>query len=300
MTLLSGYAEEVLPIATQSARFIALPGGRTVTFPAVMGILNVTPDSFSDGGQFLEPEKALDHALAMEAEGAAIVDVGGESTRPHGAREITAEVELERVLPVLRLLGAKLHVPVSIDTRKAAVAMRALDLGAAIINDVSALCADPLMASVAAKARCPVVLMHMRGGPEDHMQFARYDSVVPEVAAYLRERARFAVESGIDPDRIILDPGLGFSKLPEHSLELLAGLRRICALGYPVLAGASRKGFVRKFAGESPCAIESGNSAVEALALANGASILRVHEPGRALATIKMVQAIGQAAPNEG
>lgn len=265
-------------------------------FPAVMGILNVTPDSFSDGGQFLEPEKALTHALAMEAEGADIIDIGGESSRPHGAREISAEVELRRVLPVVRLLAARVRIPISIDTRKAGIAERALDSGAAIINDISALRADPLMSALTAKARCPVVLMHMRGGLEDHMQFAHYGCVIAEVTEYLQERARFAIASGIDPRAVILDPGLGFSKLARHSLELLVGLRQLCALGYPVLVGASRKGFIQKIAGESHAAIESGNSAVEAIAIANGASLVRVHQPGRAKAVIKMAAAIAEAA----
>ncbi len=290
-----GYPESVAQRVWQRPHSLGLPDGRTITFPAVMGILNVTPDSFSDGGQFLEPEKALEHALAMEAEGAAIIDVGGESTRPMGARDVPAEVELKRVLPVLRLLASSVRIPISIDTRKARVAEAALGQGAVIINDVSALSADRDMAMVAVKARCPVVLMHMRGGPENHMQFAQYDSSVEEVTDYLRERAGYAVEAGIDPSRIIIDPGLGFAKLARHSVELLVGLPQICALGYPVLIGASRKGFIRKIAGESTSAIQSGNAVVEALAISNGASIVRVHDVGRAVAAAKMADAIARA-----
>jgi dihydropteroate synthase len=260
-----------------------------------MGVLNVTPDSFSDGGQFMEPERALDHALAMEAAGAAIIDVGGESTRPLGAQAVTAEVELARVKPVLELLGRHLRTPISIDTRKAEVARAALDFGAAIINDVSALEVDPAMARLAAKAGCAVVLMHMRGGPENHMKFARYRDVVDEVVRYLKQRAGFAIGAGIARRKIILDPGLGFAKTARHNLQLLGGLSRLCALGYPVLIGASRKTFVRRIAGESALAIQSGNAAVHALAIAHGAAIIRVHEPAASLAAMRMAEAVRQA-----
>ncbi len=289
-----GYPENVAQRASQKSHSLDLPDGRTITFPAVMGILNVTPDSFSDGGRFLEPEQALEHALAMEAEGAAIIDIGGESTRPMGAREVPAEVELRRVLPVLRLLASRTRIPISIDTRKAKVAEAALGHGAVMINDVSALSADQDMATTAVKAHCPVILMHMRGGPENHMQFAQYDSSIKQVTDYLRERARYAIEAGIAPQDIVIDPGLGFAKLARHSIELLGSLRRICALGYPVLIGASRKGFIRKIAGESASAIESGNAVVEAIAISNGASIVRVHDVGRAVAAVKMADAIAR------
>jgi dihydropteroate synthase len=261
---------------------LKLADGRTVSFPAVMGILNVTPDSFSDGGLFLDPEKAVEHGLAMESEGAAIIDIGGESTRPVGARSVPPEEELRRLVPVLDRLGKHLHVPFSIDTRKAIVARAALDRGAAIINDVSALSADPEMGPLAAKTRA---------GPENHMQYARYRSVVTEVVTYLRERVRFAIRNGIRPGRIIVDPGLGFAKTARHNLALLGSLSRICALGYPVLVGASRKSFVRKISGQSAKQTESGNAAVHALAIAQGAAIIRVHDVGAAVAASKMAAA---------
>jgi len=260
-----------------------------------MGVLNVTPDSFSDGGQFLDPDRALDHALAMEAAGAAIIDVGGESTRPVGAQTVSAEVELARIEPVLTLLVRRVRVPLSIDTRKAAVARAALALGVAIVNDVSALTADPAMAPLVAETDCAVVLMHMRGQPENHMKFARYRDVVSEVVSYLRVRARFAIAAGIDRRRIILDPGLGFAKNARHNLKLLGGLSRLCALGYPVLIGASRKTFVRKIAGGDVLEIQSGNAAVHAFAIANGASIIRVHDVGPSMAAMRMAGAVKQA-----
>jgi dihydropteroate synthase len=269
---------------------------RVVRFPAVMGVLNVTPDSFSDGGRYLNPQAALEHALAMEAAGAAVIDVGGESTRPRGAISITAEVELERVAPVLRLLGCKLRVPISIDTRKAAVARVAIDLGAAIINDVSAMSFDPEMAPLAAASRSAVILMHMRGAPEDHMRYARYHDVVREVVAYLSRRAKMALEAGIHPARIVLDPGLGFSKLPVHSLKLLGGLSSLCALGYPVLIGASRKGFVRGFTSGSPVEIEVGTAIINVVAAHRGASILRVHDVASTVAALRIAGALTDAA----
>lgn len=257
-----------------------------------MGVLNVTPDSFSDGGRYLDPRRAAEHAFEMEAAGAAIIDIGGESTRPRGAREVAAEVEIERLAPVLKRLSGRLRVPISIDTRKAAVARVALDAGASIINDVSALEADPAMAPLAAARQCAVILMHMRGGVADHMKFARYRDVMGEVEASLAARARDAVRAGIEQARIILDPGLGFAKQPRHSLHLLNALPRLCALGYPILVGASRKGFVRGVAGKNPAAIEFATAAAGAIAVAAGAAIVRVHEVAAAVAAVQMAAAI--------
>jgi len=279
-------------VAQRRRHSIRLADGRVIRFPAVMGILNVTPDSFSDGGRYLDPDRAIEHALAMEAAGAAIIDVGGESTRPSGAREVTAEVEIARIAPVLEALKGRLRVPISIDTRKAAVARLALDCGAAIINDVSAFEADPAMPALAAKRRCAVVLMHMRGGLADHIEFAHYRDVVREVVGYLARRAAFAVRAGVAPSRIILDPGLGFAKRPHHSLRLLGALPRLCALGYPILIGASRKGFVRLAVRSSPAAVEFATAAVNAIAIGGGGAIVRVHEVGAAVAVVKMAAAI--------
>ena len=265
-----------------------LHDGRVVHFPAVMGVLNVTPDSFSDGGQYLNPERAIAHALEMQENGADIVDVGGESTRPSGAREVPVEEELRRVLPVLRGLEGRLRVPLSIDTRKAEVARAALEHGASIINDVTALSYDPQMARLAAATRSAVVLMHMRGSPENHMRFARYRDVVIAVTGYLAARAKYAIRAGIPASRIILDPGIGFAKTAQHNLAILNSLPVLCTLGYPVLVGTSRKSFIRHIAGDSPREIEFASAAADALAVAAGAAIVRVHDPGAARAAVRM------------
>jgi dihydropteroate synthase len=257
-----------------------------------MGVLNVTPDSFSDGGKYLDPDRAVEHALAMEAAGADVIDVGGESSRPIGAVEVPVEVELARVAPVLERLGQRLRVPVSIDTRRAAVARVALEFGAAIINDITALEHDREMAPLAASSKCAVVLMHMRGGPANHIKFARYRDVVREVAGYLDARARFAQDAGVTHSRIILDPGLGFAKTAQHNLKLLAALPEVCALGYPVLIGASRKTFVTRIAGAGERELEFGTAAANALAIAAGASIVRVHDVAAGVAALKMAAAI--------
>lgn len=256
-----------------------------------MGILNVTPDSFSDGGRFLDSDRAVAHVLEMEAAGADIIDIGGESSRPIGAREVTPLEELARVRPVLRRLAGKLRVPISIDTRHFEVARSALDEGAAIINDITAL-ADPAMAQLAAEAKCGVILMHLRGGPADHIKFARYNNLVVEVVEFLAERARNAIAQGIVRSRIVVDPGIGFAKNAAHNLELIRSLPRICALGYPVLVGSSRKSFVGRIAGNSAEELRLGTAAIDAIAIANGASIVRVHEPGPTRAVVAIASAI--------
>jgi len=257
-----------------------------------MGVLNVTPDSFSDGGKYLDAGRAVDHALAMEAAGADVIDVGGESSRPVGAVEVPLEVELARVTPVLAQLGRRLKVPISIDTRRAEVARVALESGAAIINDITALEHDPEMAPLAARSKCAVVLMHMRGGPSNHIEFARYRDVVREVIDYLLARAKFAAAAGIARSRIILDPGLGFAKTAQHNLKLLAALPDLRALGYPVLVGASRKTFVSRLSGAGERDLEFGTAAANALAIAAGASIVRVHDVGATVAVVRMAAAI--------
>jgi len=271
---------------------LKLADGRVVKFPAVMGVLNVTPDSFSDGGKYFDPDRAVEHALAMEAAGADIIDVGGESSRPIGAVEIPAEVELERIAPALARLGKRLRVPISIDTRRAEIARVALEAGAAIINDITALEHDGEMAPLAARTKCAVVLMHMRGGPANHIEFARYRDVVREVVEYLDLRARFAVGAGVTRSRIIVDPGIGFAKTAQHNLKLLAALPKLCALGYPVMVGASRKSFVARISGAGEANLEFGTAAANALAIAAGASIVRVHDVGAAVATVRMAAAM--------
>jgi dihydropteroate synthase len=276
---------------------LKLADGRIIKFPAVMGVLNVTPDSFSDGGKYLDADRAFEHALAMEAAGADVIDIGGESSRPIGAREIPVEAELARVTPVLERLGKRLRVPISIDTRRAEVARVALESGAAIINDITSLEHDPEMAPLAARSKCVVVLMHMRGGPANHIKFAHYRDVVREVVEYLDARARFATAAGIARSRIIVDPGLGFAKNAQHNLRLLAALPDLCALGYPVLVGASRKTFVARISGIAATSagerdLEFGTAAANALAIAAGASIVRVHDVGASVAAVRMAAAM--------
>lgn len=278
---------------------LRLSNGATVAFPAVMGVLNVTPDSFSDGGLFLEPDLAVQRALEMAREGAAIIDIGGESTRP-GAVEVPAEEECERVLPVLRKLSPLINCPISVDTRKALVAQRALEAGAAIINDVSAMTFDAEMAAVISHYRAAVVLMHMRGTPATMQRMARYHDVVKEVRAYLIGRVRAARSAGIAKSRIILDPGIGFAKKRSHNLILLAGLSRLCRLGYPVLIGVSRKNFIRQIAGERHDQMLMGTAAAVSIAIAAGAAIARVHDPGSIAAAVKVAEAISAAGAKAG
>jgi dihydropteroate synthase len=244
--------------------------------PSVMGIVNVTPDSFSDGGVNFRPEAAVTTARRMVDEGAAIVDVGGESTRP-GAAPVSLDEELRRVVPVLEAIT---DLPVSIDTAKAEVASRALELGAELVNDVTALRADERMAETVARADAYVCLMHMQGEPRTMQLEPRYDDVVSDVAAFLDERLRVAVDAGIREDRICIDPGIGFGKTVEHNFELVRRLDEICALGRPVVIGFSRKSSLGKVLGD-PQATTGPLSASIAAAVAayeRGATILRVHD----------------------
>jgi dihydropteroate synthase len=273
---------------------LRLEDGRVIRFPAIMGILNITPDSFFDGGNFLDPIRAVDHALKMEAAGASIIDIGGESTRP-GAATVAVEDELDRVLPVIEVLRTKLKIPISIDTRKAVVASAALDEGAAIVNDVSGLKFDPVLAHAVARAGAALILMHMRGTPATMNRLARYRSVVADVVEFLERQAHAATAAGVRRSRIIVDPGLGFAKDARHNLELIGGLSKICALGYPVLVGASRKRFVRTISGATEADQLFGTAAVNVLAVASGASIIRVHDPGPAVAAVKMAVAIAHS-----
>jgi dihydropteroate synthase len=242
-----------------------------------MGIVNVTPDSFSDGGVHLDPEVAADAALRMVSEGAAIVDIGGESTRP-GSEGVSVQEELGRVVPVLERLGGE--VPLSIDTSKAEVARRALALGAELVNDVTALRGDPDMAEAVAESGAYLCLMHMLGEPRAMQDDPRYDDVVSEVRAFLEERLSFAVAAGIREERICLDPGIGFGKGVEHNVELLSRLAELVAIGRPVLVGASRKRFLGRLLSD-PEATEgpvSASVAAAASAVASGATIVRVHD----------------------
>jgi dihydropteroate synthase len=244
--------------------------------PAVMGIVNVTPDSFSDGGLHLKPGAAVAAARTMLDEGAAIVDVGGESTRP-GAEPVDAVEELRRVVPVLEELAG---LPVSIDTAKAEVARRALELGAELVNDVTALRGDPAMGAVVGEAGAYICLMHMQGEPRTMQAAPRYDDVVSDVRAFLEERLGSAVSAGIPEERICLDPGIGFGKTPDQNLELVRRLDAIAAIGRPVLVGLSRKSTIARVLGNGEATVGSLEGSVGAAVAAfdRGASIFRVHD----------------------
>jgi dihydropteroate synthase len=242
-----------------------------------MGVLNVTPDSFSDGGAYLDPVAAVAHARCMVAEGADLVDVGGESTRP-GAEPVPVEEELRRVMPVIERLAAEGTAPLSIDTSKAAVARAATDAGAVFVNDVTALRGDPEMVAVVAESGADVCLMHLRGEPRTMQEYPRYGEVVSEVKAFLEDRLGFAVTHGIAEDRIWLDPGIGFGKTLEHNLELLRRLDEIVALGRPVVVGVSRKRFIGALTGRAERERVAGGVAANVLAFERGAHMFRVHD----------------------
>jgi dihydropteroate synthase len=262
--------------------------------PSVMGVVNVTPDSFSDGGAFLHPRAAIAEARGMLEEGAAIIDLGGESTRP-GSEGVPLDEELRRVEPVLAALA---DAPVSIDTSKAEVARRALEAGAVLVNDVTALRGDPELAGVVAGSDACLCLMHMLGEPRTMQDEPRYDDVVSEVKAFLEGRLAFAVEAGIDEERVCLDPGIGFGKTVDHNLELLARLDEIVALGRPVLVGASRKRFLGRLLGDDDALTGpvSAGVAVAVLAYVRGAAIFRAHdvkEHVEALTAARALEEIG-------
>ena len=266
-------------MATHAARVPGLPApGRTL----VMGVLNVTPDSFSDGGRWLDPGSAVAHGHELVAAGADLIDVGGESTRP-GAERVDESEEVRRVLPVVEALAAAGHL-VSIDTMRAALAERAVDAGAVLVNDVSGGLADPAMLPFAARARVPVVLMHWRGHSREMQRQAVYDDAVREVAAELQHRLDAADRAGIDPALVVLDPGIGFAKSAEHNWELLARLDELVDLGSPVLVGASRKAFLGALLADaagtprSPGERDHASAAVTALAALAGAWCVRVHD----------------------
>jgi dihydropteroate synthase len=244
-----------------------------------MGVVNVTPDSFSDGGRFVEPKRAISHGLELAAEGAAIIDIGGESTRP-GAPPVEAEEELARVEPVIEgLRTAGTEAQISVDTSKARVAAKALDVGASFVNDVTALRGDPEMVSLIASSHADVCLMHMLGDPRTMQDNPRYQDVVAEVKAFLEERLQFAVHSGVAEERILLDPGIGFGKTAEHNLELIDRLDELVALGRPVVIGASRKSFIGRITGrQDPDDRVTGSAAVNVLAYERGARVFRVHD----------------------
>jgi dihydropteroate synthase len=244
----------------------------------VMGVVNVTPDSFSDGGLYIDAEAAIAHAVELEAEGAGILDIGGESTRP-GADPVEAPAELERVLPVIEGLRARgVTAQLSIDTSKAAVAAAALDAGASLVNDVTALRGDPEMAGLVAARGVRCCLMHMLGEPRTMQDDPRYDDVVSDVKAFLEERMAFAVAHGVAEERILLDPGIGFGKTADHNLELLARVDELVALGRPVVIGTSRKSFLGRITGRPVDDRLAATIATNVLAYERGARVFRVHD----------------------
>lgn len=261
--------------------------------PLLMGIVNVTPDSFFDGGRFLDPEAAVAHAARLVEDGADLLDIGAESTRP-GSAPIDEVEELRRVIPVVRAVAKAVEVPISVDTSKAEVARAAIDSGASIINDVTALRGDPLMVEVAAETDAGLVLMHMQGTPRTMQQAPYYENVVQDVSSFFEERLRFASDHGIARRRIILDPGIGFGKLLLNNLDLLAQLHTFTGFGCPVLIGVSRKAFLGQITDRPVEDRLWGTAAAVALAVTQGAKIIRVHDVAAMRDVVKVAEAISK------
>ena len=266
-------------------------GGRTL----LMGVVNVTPDSFSDGGLFLDPEAAVRHGIRMVADGADLLDVGGESTRP-GSEPVPVNEEIDRVVPVITRLAAEVDVPISIDTRKSPVAGAALDAGAVIVNDVSAGRDDPGMFDVVRELEAGLVLMHMLGGPKTMQQEPKYDDVVADVARFLEERVEAAVMAGIERDRLCVDPGIGFGKTLEHNLTLLRDIRQVRVDGLPLLVGPSRKAFIGKLTGAEADDRVGGTAGTVAWLAAMDVEMVRVHDAGEMRQVVDVVDAIRNGA----
>ena len=257
----------------------------------VMGILNVTPDSFSDGGEFLDVDRAVAHGIAMVQAGAAIIDIGAESTRP-GSKAVSIDEQISRVIPVIERLAAKIKIPISIDTYDADVAAAALDAGAGMINDITAL-HDERMGKLAAKRKVPVVLMHMQGEPATMQAEPKYEDVVAEVLDFLLARAEFAQKMGIQKEMIIIDPGIGFGKTTEHNLELLRNIDKFVQSGWMVLVGASRKRFIGELTGKTePSGRIFGTAATVAVCATAGVSIVRVHDVAEMVDVLKVARGI--------
>ncbi len=258
----------------------------------VMGILNVTPDSFSDGGLYLDKQRAIDRAIRMVDEGADIIDIGGESTRP-GAEPVELEEELRRTIPVIEAISAKLDVPISIDTYKAEVARRAIEAGATMVNDISGLRFDPEMASVVAEYGVAVVVMHIKGTPRDMQKNPEYQDLFGEIIDYLKGSVEIAKKAGVPEERIIVDPGIGFGKKPEHNLQIINSLDRFGVLGRPILIGPSRKSFIGLVLGNLPPEERvEGTAAAVAISVFKGASIVRVHDVKAMTRVVRVAEAI--------
>nr|MBN2278265.1 dihydropteroate synthase [candidate division Zixibacteria bacterium] len=283
---------------TKNHHLLELAGRRPLEMnrTLVMGVLNVTPDSFSDGGRYLNPVLAVTRALKMAEEGADIIDIGGESTRP-GSEKVTLETELKRTILVIEALRKSSAIPISIDTNKAAVARRALEAGADIINDISALRFDPDMAELAAKTAVPVILMHMLGTPETMQDEPRYSNCIAEIIDFFRERIEFCRKAGIKTERLILDPGIGFGKRLQDNLNILNNLDKFKILGQPLLVGASRKSFISMITGIKSHADKriGGSLAAICWAIRAGCDIVRVHDVAETVEAIKVLNAIEES-----
>ena len=258
----------------------------------VMGILNITPDSFTDGGIFFRKDSAVEHGLRMVEDGADLIDVGGESTRP-GSDPVGYEEEVRRTIPVIEELAKRVNVPLSIDTYKADVAKRALDAGASMVNDISGLRFDPEMAGVAADYKAPLVIMHIKGSPKNMQVNPEYEALIPEIIDYLRISIKLAVDAGVKEDMIIIDPGIGFGKTFEHNLQILKNLHEFTLLEKPLLIGPSRKAFIGKILGNAPASERiEGTAAAVAVSIMNGANMVRVHDVKEMVKVAKVADAI--------
>lgn len=258
----------------------------------IMGVLNVTPDSFSDGGMHFDKSRAVDHALRMIDEGADILDIGGESTRP-GSDPVSLDEELRRTIPVIEALAKNIPIPISIDTYKSDVAVRALEAGAAIVNDISGMRFDPEMPKVISRFKSPVVIMHIKGTPKKMQVNPTYKALIPEIMDYFRAGIRLAAQSGIPDNMIILDPGIGFGKTYEHNLEIINDLEQFSLLGKPLLIGPSRKAFLGKILGDLPAHERlEGTAAAVAISIIKGAHIVRVHDVKEMARVAKVADAI--------
>ncbi|MDD3731521.1 MAG: dihydropteroate synthase [candidate division Zixibacteria bacterium] len=287
--------KQILVKAEEIKQVISLAPGRqlTLTRPLVMGILNVTPDSFSDGGKYTSTDKAVKRALEMETEGADIIDIGGESSRP-GSEPVSEKQELERLIPVMKILKKHLKIPISVDTYKANVAKASLEEGAEIINDISALRFDQQMAPLAAEKKVPVILMHMLGTPRDMQKNPSYRDCVAEISLFFTERVAFAVKMGIDKSKIILDPGIGFGKRLVDNIEIIANFKEFKKLSRPLMVGVSRKSFIGMLNpdGSFPDRRLGGSIAAAVAAVLNGADIIRVHDVAETVEALKVIQAV--------
>lgn len=258
----------------------------------IMGILNITPDSFSDGGLYFNKESAVEHAIRMEEEGADIIDIGGESTRP-GAEPISTEEEIRRVVPVIEALEKKIKVPISIDTYKAGVAEKALSAGADIVNDISGLRFDPDMPGVVVRYQVPVVIMHIKGTPRDMQVNPTYKALIPEIMDYFREGIEIAKKAGVSEEKIIIDPGIGFGKTVEHNLEIIRRLNEFTGFERPILLCPSRKSFIGKILGDLPVTERlEGTASAVAIGIFSGANIIRVHNVKEMVRVARIADAI--------